>query len=247
MIRGIYTAASGMIAETVRSDVTANNLANASTAGFKKDVAVNRDFANLLLQRIDDGPENPVIGSLGIGATVDEIAVDHSAGSLRHTGNPLDFAIEGKGFFTIQTPAGLRFTRNGSFTRNAQGQLVDGNGNPVLGENGVLNLPAGTVTVTGEGRVLIDGAETGRLRLTGFADERQLAKEGDGSFIAAPGTQLLAAGGGLRQGFLEQSNVNIITEMVNLINGYRTYEVNAKTVQAHDQLLDKAVNEVGKV
>ncbi|SDD82650.1 flagellar basal-body rod protein FlgF [Sporomusa acidovorans] len=246
MIRGIYTAASGMLAETTRADTIANNLANGSTTGYKKDVAISKDFANILIRRINDGGDAPVIGSMGVGTLIDEVATIHTTGSVRTTGNPLDFAIEGRGFFAIQTQAGIRYTRNGSFTRNSRGQLVNSDGQLVLGQNGgPIQLPEGTVTVNGSGIVTVDGTNVGQLQVVEFDNERQLVKEGASLFRAANNGR--PATGTVEQGCLEQSNVNVVSEMVNLISGYRAYEVNAKTVQTHDELLDKAVNEVGKV
>lgn len=245
MIRGIYTSASGMLAETTRADTIANNLANGNTTGYKKDVAISKDFASILIRRINDGQDAPNIGTLGIGAMIDEIATIHTNGAMHPTGNSLDFAVDGKGYFAVETPAGIRFTRNGAFTRNARGELVTSEGQRVLGQNGAIRLPDGKVNVDGSGRVSVNGINAGQIRLVEFANERELVKEGASLFRAPNNGQ--QATGKIAQGFLEQSNVNIISEMVNMISGYRAYEVNAKTVQAHDQLLDKAVNEVGKV
>lgn len=245
MIKGIYTAASGMLAESIRTDATANNLANVNTAGFKKDAAVNKSFADMLISRINDGPVQPV-GSVGTGAEVDEIVAIHTQGMMRHTGNPLDLAIEGQSYFAVETPTGVRYTRNGAFSRNSLGELTTADGHAVLAENGRLVVNGSSVTVSEEGIVSVDGIEAGRLRLTEFSDEKRLIKEGSSLFQDAGAGQKQVTGL-VRQGTLEMSNVNAVSEMVNLINGYRAYEVNAKAVQAHDQLLDKAVNEVGKI
>lgn len=245
MIRGLYSSASGMLAETTRTGVIANNLANGSTAGYKKDIAVGKDFAGILIKRINDGQGAPVIGTLGVGTQIDEIATIHVAGPMRPTGNALDFAVNGNGFFSVETPAGERFTRTGAFTRNGQGELVTSEGYRVLGQNQPIRLPEGTISVEPTGRVTVDGVEAGQLRLTEFADERHLLKEGANLFRASATGQ--PATGQVVQGCLEQSNVNIVAEMVNLISGYRAYEICAKSVQAQDQLLDKAVNEVGRV
>lgn len=247
MIRGIYSSASGMIAETLRNDTIANNLANANTAGYKKDIALSQDFQSMLIHRINDGPQAPAIGSLGTGAMVNEVAVIHTAGPMRPTGNSLDVAIEGKGYFAVETPNGLRYTRNGTFSRSAQGELVTGDGFRVRGENGAILLEDGTVNITEDGRMQVDGNDIGRLPIVSFADEKRLVKEGSSLMIAPDDIETEAANGQLRQGMLEMSNVNVISEMVNMISGFRAYEVNAKVVQSHDQLLDKAVNEVGRV
>lgn len=247
MIRGIYSSASGMIAETLRNDTIANNLANANTAGYKKDIALSQDFQSMLIHRINDGPQASAIGSLGTGAIVNEVATIHTAGLMRPTGNSLDVAIEGKGYFTVETPNGLRYTRNGTFSRSAQGELVTGDGFRVRGENGAILLEDGTVTIAEDGRMQVDGNDIGRLPIVSFTDEKRLVKEGASLMIAPGDIETEPANGQLRQGMLEMSNVNVISEMVNMITGYRAYEVNAKVVQSHDQLLDKAVNEVGRV
>lgn len=249
MIRGIYTGAASMLAETLRTDVTANNLANANTAGFKKEVAVNKEFANLLVQRINDNPNSNGIGTMGVGALVDEIATIQTPGNMRQTGNPLDVAIDGRGFFVIDTPNGPRYTRNGTFSRSAQGELVTNEGFPVRGQQGRIAFPDNEpVTIAADGRVMSGGVEIDSISIVDFTDLKQLVKQGDSLFDVPGGAQpQQLQDPQLHQGYLEMSNVNIVSEMVNLIAGYRAYEVSGKVVQAHDQLLDKAVNEVGRV
>lgn len=247
MIRGIYSSASGMMAEMTRTDATANNLANANTTGYKKDVAVSKDFASVMITRINDG-QNADIGSLGRGTVIDEVAVDQEAGTIRTTGNDLDMAVDGKGYFAVQTPNGVRYTRNGTFTRSSQGELVTQDGYQVLGQDDApIRLTGTKFVVNANGAVFNNGIQTGQLQVVDFADERQLTKEGASLFVASGNAQQQPASGSVRQGTLEMSNVNVVAEMVNLITGYRAYETNSKAVQAHDQLLDKAVNEVGKV
>lgn len=249
MIRGIYTSGSGMLAESLRTDVIANNLANASTTGYKKDVAVTKDFRSMLIMRINDGQDRVNIGSLGVGSMVDEVFTDQTPAGATPTGNALDLAIEGPGYFAVQTPSGIRYTRNGAFTRSSQGQLVTLEGYPVLGQGGAINLgtpgDTETITVSEDGRVLLDNIETDRVRLVSFADSRGLLKEGTNLYTTTQQEQ--PASGIIRQGALEHSNVNVVAEMVNMIAGYRAYETNAKAVQSHDQLLEKAATEVGRI
>lgn len=248
MIRGLYTGASGMVAEAMRTDVISNNLANANTAGYKKDVAVSKDFASILISRVNDGANVPVIGSLGLGTVIDEVATIHSAGAMRITGNDFDLAVEGRGYFTVQTPQGPRYTRNGTFGQNAQGELITSDGYPVLGQNGTIRIQQGAKMVVGnDGSIAVDGQPAGRLQMAEFVDEKQLIKEGGSLYNVSPGQTPQTATGGVRQGFLEMSNVNVVGEMVNLISNYRAYEINGKVVQSHDQLIGKAVNEVGKL
>lgn len=246
MIRGLYTGASGMLAEAMRTDVISNNLANVNTAGFKKDVAVTKDFASMLITRINDGADAP-IGGVGVGTMVDEVATIHSAGAMRNTGNDFDMAMEGKGFFTVETPQGVRYTRNGTFAKNIQGELITQDGYRVLGQNGPIRIQGTKMVVSDDGSIDIDNQLVGKLQLVEFDNEKQLTKEGSSLFAAPAGQRGKPGTGGVRQGFLEMSNVNVINEMVNLITNYRAYEINGKVVQAHDQLIGKAVNEVGKL
>lgn len=247
MLRGLYTGASGMIAETIRTDATANNLANANTAGYKKDVAVNSEFGEMLLYRVNDGNDTPAIGGLGRGTQIDEVSTIQTQGTTRQTGNDFDLAIEGSGFFAVETPAGVRYTRNGTFAKNIVGDLVTQDGNRVLGQNGPIRINGNKMTVSETGQILVDDIPADQLQIVGFADEQQLTKEGSSLYAAAPDIQQQPATGLVLQGYLEGANVNVVSEMVNLINSYRTYEANAKTVQSQDQILDKAVNEVGRV
>jgi flagellar basal-body rod protein FlgG len=251
LIRGIYIAASGMLVESLRADVTANNLANANTAGYKKDFAVIKDYDSRQIRRINDGAKEPEIGQMGSGAWIDAISTRHSAGIMNVTNNTLDFAIEGKGFFAIQTEAGVRYTRNGAFTRSAAGELVTQDGNRVLGQNGPINLEpagqAGKVTASEDGRIFLDAVENNSFQLFTFEDETRLRKEGANLFRPPEGVEAQAATPAIRQGMLELSNVNVINEMVNMIAGFRAYETNSKVVQTHDTLLDKAVNEVARL
>src|SRR3954452_23404777 len=135
MERGLYIAASGMVAEMVRQDQIANDLANASTPGYKADRSTQRSFGDLLLSNTVNGQ---TVGPLGLGAEIDSIRTDTSAAPLRETGEPLDFAVQGDGWFGIQTPQGVRYTRNGQFALSPQGTLIDGMGNQVIGRNGPI-------------------------------------------------------------------------------------------------------------
>ena len=201
MWRGLYTAATGMISEQIRTDTIANNLANAATTGYKRDVTIHKEFHNMLIKRVNDFSEGgslgmtaapfnslvdlgtsredvtqikgfnadpfkrPNIGQLGLGDYIDEIAVDYQQGALESTGNPFDLAIVGDGFFAVQTPEGVRYTRNGAFFRNQEGYLQDIRGYNLLDTTGnPIRIPANVtnsrVIVTGNGTVSIPGNET---------------------------------------------------------------------------------------
>lgn len=272
MLRGLYTAATGMVTESVRTDVISNNVANVNTAGFKKDETISREFEEMVLRRINDnkntpeiaqvskgaetlmergflnGQAAPLVGSLGRGSLVDEIATIHEQGSSKQTGNAYDLSIQGKGYFVIETPQGERYTRNGAFLRSAEGELVTVDGSKVLGQNGrPIYIPDGqNVTVGAQGQISVDGEEVGALAMVDFADRRSLLKIGNNLFVPQEGQRPQAAAGAIDQGSLEMSNVNVVSEMVNLISAYRAYEANAKAVTTQDSLLEKAVNEVGR-
>jgi len=281
MLRGLYTAGCGMMAQAARNDVTANNLANVNTTGFKKDNIAYRSFPEQLLHRINDPNDQgviaavsqlsgdntaadalramlagtpPVIGSLNTGAVVDEVRTWQENGTFQSTGHKFDLALAGEGMFVIETPAGERYTRNGAFTLNPAGVLVNGEGHPVLAENGPIVLDPAAETedmleISETGEIFVNGEYLDRLRVVTFADYTQLRKQGDSLFNLGESElvpeDLLQPE--IRVGFLEKSNVNPIQEMVSLIEASRAYEANQKVAQAYDSTLDKAVNEVGRV
>lgn len=249
MIRGLYTSAAGMLAESTRNDVTANNLANINTTGYKKDAAVLKSFPELLIQRINDqkktDPQPKVkLGTLGTGAMVDEIITSHEQGAIKETSNPFDLAIEGEGYFTVQNQRGTFYTRNGAFTVDGQGFLVNSQGDYVLGQAGPVKIGnSSDVVIDGAGKVTVDGKQITTLRIVPIANKAALTKIGDSLFTGGqPGGTV----GQVKQRFLEASNVNPITEMVNMITISRAYEANQKVITAHDQTLSLAM-EVGLV
>ena len=249
MIRGLYTSASGMMAEMVRNDVSANNLANVNTTGYKKDDALFMTFPEVLIQRVNDQKQSeisprPVIGTLGTGAIVDEVITSHEQGQLRESTNPFDMAIAGEGFFVVQNDRGDFYTRNGSFTLDSQGYLVTTQGDYVMGQAGRIKIgSSNNVLVDTAGNVSMDGQQTAVIRIVNVADKAALTKVGDSLFT---GGQAAAGNvGQVKQKFIEASNVNVITEMVNMITIMRAYEANQKMTQAHDQTLGQAI-EIGR-
>lgn len=266
MWRGLYTAATGMITETKRTDTIANNLANANTTGFKRDDAVTSDFEPMLIRRINDqsGPKDvtefkgfslgrkaPVVGELGLGSQVAAIATDYAQGSLQTTGNQLDFAVQGEGYFRIATPRGERYTRDGNFYRDSRSRLVTVNGNDVLDDRGrPITIPEETANflVSPEGTISANGVQVARLGLVSFpGGDAVMAKEGSSLYrVDDPAQRPRQATGSIQQGALERSNTEVVSEMVNLIANYRAYEASSKAVTTQDSMLDKSVNEVGR-
>jgi flagellar basal-body rod protein FlgG len=232
-----------MMADQLRQDVIANNLANATTPGYKGDRAVGQESFALKLEEVTTG--DPV-GTLGLGSQIAEVATDTSQGALRRTGNELDVAVAGDGYFTVRTPAGVRFTRDGAFTQDSAGRITTARGELVLGTNGrPITVPEGTaLTIDQRGAVLANEKPVGTLQVS-VLDPKSVKKAGDDMFTGRPRPQ--AAKGRVEQGFLEQANVSSVREMVDLISTMRSFESSQRTVKAIDETLGKAVNEVGKV
>ncbi len=246
MLNGIYTLTRGMIATERGKDILTNNLANSSTVGFKADQAVYQSFPEILMSRLDEKGEQ-VIGSKGTGSKLVDSYTDFRPGSLQQTDNPLDVALEGPGFFIVQAPWGLAYTRDGHFTQDTFGRIVNHEGYPVLGQGGFIETDGRRVAIGEDGIVLIDGEEINVLQIVDFADPQQLEKVGDSLYRAAEGIEEIDADAIVRQGFVETSNVNIILGMTQLITASRLYEINQKAIQSQDDTLSKAVNEVGRV
>jgi flagellar basal-body rod protein FlgG len=227
MQRGLYIAASGMLAEMVRQNQIANDLANSSTPGYKPDRAAQRSFGELLLRNGGSGAE---VGTLGLGTQIDEIRTDLAPAPIRDSGEPLDFAIEGDGWFGIRTPEGVRFTRNGQFTADSGGRLVDQLGNAVLGRDG------GDVTVGESGRV-----RPGAVGAFAVDGARKL---GDSLFT---GAQTGAASGTVRGGALEGSGADPARSMVDMIASFRALEAGQKAIHTIDETLGRSAGQVGSL
>jgi flagellar basal-body rod protein FlgF len=226
MDRGLYIAASGMLAEQIRQDQIANDLANASTPGYKGDRTAQRSFGDLLLANSTSGA---AVGRQSTAVQVDAIETDFSARPSRETGEPLDFAITGEGFFAVQTAQGVRYTRNGQFTLDPQGRLVTAQGDPVLDT-------AGRAITATDGKV-----DARRLGVVALTNPR---KEGD-SLVT--GTPAGAAAGTVRSGALESSGADAARSMVDMIASMRAFEAGQKVIQTIDETLGQAVSKVGSV
>ncbi len=225
MERGLYIAASGMLTEMVRQDQIANDLANASTPGYKSDRATQRSFGDMLLSNSVSGQ---TVGPLGLGSEIDSITTDTSSAPARDTGEPLDFAVVGDGWFGVQTPQGTRYTRNGQFGVSAQGTLVDSMGNQVMGKGG------GPIRVPQNGQV--DPTQVAIFALN------NPQKIGDSYVTGAAGGQ---ATGTVRQGALEGSNADPSRSMLDMIASFRAFEAGQRVIRTIDETLAKASNTVG--
>ena len=224
MDRGLYIAASGMLAEQIRQDQIANDLANASTPGYKGDRTAQRTFGEMLLASTAAGQP---IGSQSTAVQVDRIVTDFTPRPARETGEPLDFAVVGEGFFSVQTDQGVRYTRNGQFQTSADGRLVTAQGDAVLDRAGRA------ITVAG-GEV-----DARRLGITNLTDP---AKQGDS---LVNGTPAAAGGGEVRAGALEASGSDPARAMVDMISSMRAFEAGQKVIQTIDETLGKAATQIG--
>jgi flagellar basal-body rod protein FlgF len=266
MLRGLYTSASGMNAELLRQDVVANNIANANTTGFKKDDAVFEAFPERLLQRIHDRMDenkglgavaalqpgqSHFIGTLGQGVKADGTPTHFSDGSPIRSDRPLDLALQGNGLFTVQRADGsTAYTRNGSFTLNADHQLCTLSGDLVVGSGGrPISLNGTSIVVDSQGDIKVDGADAGKLALAAY-DPQRFQKLGESLYVKSDvdfedvGDQA-PVNGRVLQGFTEQSNVQVVEEMVRMIEVNRAYESNAKTITMQDETLNRLISDVG--
>ena len=249
MDSGFYAACAGLRAQSLALEVAAHNLANLNTAGFR---GQQTTFQSLLAVSRPTVPNvlNLATNNFGV---LEGTHLDMTAGNLETTGNPLDVAIEGSGFFAIQTSGGTRYTRNGSFQVSSSGQLVTAAGdlvlsNPALKEKGAINVPVGAVSIASDGTLSVNGAVAGSLQLVEFAAGTKLTSEG-GTLIAAPeGSAKPAQQPALKQGALEASNVNSITSVVTLIGVERQAEMLQRAMSLFDTEFNHiASSELAKV
>lgn len=257
MLKGLYTAYTGLANEQNRMDVLTNNLANASTVGYKKEGATSQAFDDVLSYKIKDISEAPNtakrMGTLNLGVKIGENYTDYSQGSFRVTGNTYDLALAGEGFFTVQftNKAGeisTKYTRDGSFTLDKDGYLVTADGDYVMGMNGRIRLNQHLdTTISSDGVISQEGTPVATLRISDFQDYDYLEKYGENYFQTVDGARPKAAEAEVKSGYLEMANVQVVSEMVNLIAITRAYESNQKIVQTYDDTLDTAVNQIGRV
>lgn len=258
MIKGLYTAASSMMATRRNLDIVSNNLANANTGGYKREEGIKESFPEMLFERIEKGERPQEIGTLGTGVRLEESYTDFKEGNLQHTNNELDLALEGDGFFVVQTSNGRRYTRNGNLTLNTQGQIVTQQGYPVLGERGepLQTINGRDITIDENGQLYLGNLEGDQIQVVDFENKDSLRKVGDNLYEVNPevaqteediqALEEQAADTTVIQGYLEGSNVKIVEEMAKMIETTRLYQANQKVVQSIDSTLDKAVNQVGK-
>lgn len=253
MNRGIYPILSGALAHERRMQVFANNMANITTPGFKQDA---QSFQALFPARQIAAPGLTAglaqqIGSRPAGPTERIFAGPHALkttfepGRVRLTGNPLDLALEGRSFFEVKTGQGTRYTRNGMLSLDNQRRLVTNQGHPVMGLKGEITIPAGVLEISPSGEIKVNGNPVASIKLVEFPEAHMPQKSADGLFASDQGT--LSKNPQLQAGHIEESNVNSIDEMVNMIEGMRSYESAQKLIQTLDRMAEIAIQDVGRV
>ena len=264
MLRGLYTAYTGMLNEQYRMDITSNNLANADTVGFKKEGSTSIAYKDVMAVKIKDTSENPntpkKLGGMSLGVKIGQTYTDFSQGSLRDTGNTYDIALAGDGFLNIEftNKAGetsTKYTRDGGLTLTKEGYLVTKDGDFVLGEDSSgnpqkiqLSTTAGSTVFDRDGNIYQDDKLVAKLKITQFENTDYLTHYGETMWDAKEGAVANdAADAQVRQGYLEMSNTSVVKEMVNMISISRQYEANQKMITTFDDTIDKSVNQVGRV
>jgi flagellar basal-body rod protein FlgF/flagellar basal-body rod protein FlgG len=227
MDSGFYAACTGLLAKTDALDLTASNMANLGTTGYKAQMEFYSSLeASMGNRRLS--PLNQAVNDYGVlGGT----AVDLKTGEFQKTGNDLDLAVEGSGFFVIQTPEGTRYTRNGNFHTDAAGRLLTATGDQVMGEEGPVELPSGAITISSDGTISQQGAVVAQLKFVTFKPGTSLTPEGNSYYQAPAESEQPADDPRLSQGMLEGSNLNPVGAAVSLI-----------TLQRHAQLLEQALS-----
>lgn len=289
MLKGLYTAYTGMINEQHRMDVLTNNLANATTNGFKKEGTTSQAFETVLAYKIKDlsepgnlprpmatyrpvdedeanNPQNPNYmqkrvyrTGLNLGVKIGENYVDYSEGPLKETGNQLDLALTDRGFFAVQytnkrDETSTKYTRDGNFTMDGRGFIKTQDGDYLLDENRrrIQVDPNLEIGINSRGDIYQDGALVATIGIVDFEDYNYLERFGENYFQTIEGAQEITpedaeANTQIRAGYLEMSNISVVTEMVNMITLQRQYESNQKVITTYDETLEQAVSQHGKL
>jgi flagellar basal-body rod protein FlgF len=248
MIKGLYAAASAMLVGLNRQQTLSHNVANLDTPGFKQILSDMQDFVNKPVVYPPDGQSQlRYLGQLGEGVQSSPDSTDFTAGGLENTEQPLDLAIQGNGFFNIKTPAGNRYTRDGRFNRDAQGNMTTIDGNLVLDDKGQpIKLPEGQPAISTQGAIYVGGKLVAQLGLAVFDDPaRQLVRDQPNTFISN-GTPSGTGKAFVAQGYLEMANVNAAAVMTQMVTVTRAYEAAQQLVQNQDSLLGQTISTLGK-
>ena len=251
MVRGLYTAGTGMLLQRRRMETITNNITNAETTAYKKEFNVAHSFDEVMTRRINDTSSASMnrhfVGPLNLGTQVDQLYTNFEQGSLEVTDRPTDLALIGDAFFVVMTADGERYTKTGHFYLNDGGFLVDGEGNPLLGNNGPIYVGGLNFAVDSGGNVFTEQGYADTIRVVSFADNETLRKQGSNLFFATVPPLAEANPYAIQQGFLEMSNVDIGREMVDMLAMYRAYETNQRMITMIDETVGRAVNDIGRL
>lgn len=254
MLDGFKSATQGMMAMSVKQDVIANNLANASTVGFRKEGLIISSFTEILDREVggmeQTSGETMSGHQLQTNSDISHRSATHmSQGALKETGSSFDLALDdnGQGMFTIKTARGLEFSRAGKFRLNNEGFLVTPDGSQLMGHNGPIRATGNEFKVSDDGVVSVDGKKVDKVLVSVFEQADDMKRAGSTAFNAATPRVRASKDFRIKQGFLEMSNVNALQEMVGLMQVMRNFEANQKALSANDQRLQKAVSELGRV
>jgi flagellar basal-body rod protein FlgF len=251
MIKGLYSAVSAMVMNAARQQILSHNIANLETPGFKQILTTAEDFMqNQAVYTSGNGLTRSVdyIGTLGLGTQISLEYIDYEQGALQDTGNPLDFALQGKGFFSVKTPDGNRYTRDGRFLRDADNTLVTVDGFQVLDDAGQpIELPDGEVSITSDGAISVNGTAVATLGIGVFDAPQTELQHTEGNLFTGPTASTSEDVAQVVQGYLETSNANPTQLMTQLVEVARSYESAQKLVQNQDELLGKTIASLGRI
>lgn len=246
MVRGFYTLSSGLLTQTRKLTAVSNNLANVQTPGYKRNVVSATTFGNMVISRLDNRGSVPV-GEMNLITAADRTDVIHSQGSLKETGRNLDFAIQGQGFFGVQGENGVVYTRNGSFNVDEQGYLLSQDlGGRVLGQNGPLMVGTDQFEADNNGNILVNGAQVGTLAVFDVEDYNTLRPAGQGAFTAGQGVVAVQVPQ-LAWKNVEGANIDTAQEMTDAMLMQRNLQTCSQALKMYDQILSRAVTEIGKI
>lgn len=246
VVRGFYTAGSGMITSGRKLDIAGENISNSSTSGYKKDEVVTGSFADQLISKIGNG-SNP-IGSVSMGQAINSTNVDFEQGAITETGNPFDLAISGEGFFTVQGKDNATYyTRNGHFELDNQGFITNADGARLLGVNGAINTGGQLFTVSSDGGVYIGNTLIDNLSIYNPTDTSTMVKHGSSGMFTDNGMSAQKPfTGSIGQGYVESSNVSMVDEMMGMMSSQRSFQSCSQVVKMIDETIEQAV-QIGRM
>ncbi len=258
MNRALYTSAIGMMTQMNNMEVITTNIANVDTTGFKRDETAVQTFSETMFKILNEEEVgygikkyDNNIGEMALGNYVSVVATDFSMGAIEPTKGTFDLALDGEGFFCVATldendEVVEKYTRDGSFTLDNEGNLITKSGYFVLGENGVINMSSVDVFIDENANVYLSGEFVDKLKIVNFENPETLRKYGENLYDSIEESEIIESEAVVYQGYIERSNVNTVTEMVKMISVARIYELGQKLVQTQDSILGKAVSDIAR-